>query len=223
MSIVTSSTPRRHFLGGVAAATAALALGRWSPANAASLSAALEPTDFDESWIGRIKGKHKQVFDCVSANDGFGAAFAANFIDSYKQAHKLNDKDVTAVVSFRHMSMPLTLSDDLWSKYHIGEVIGVNDPKTNAPATRNPYRDAIMMRPGLTYEQLIANRGVIMTACNMALGALSGMAAAKAGVTADVAAKEWTAGLLPGVVLVPSGVYAVNRAQEAGCTYCFGG
>lgn len=220
MSMDKSTTQRRHFLGGVAAATAALALGRWSPANAAVLEASV---DFDDSWVGRIKGKHKQVFDCVSANDGFGAAYALNFIDSYKSAHKLNDSDVTAVVSFRHASMPLTLPDSIWAKYKIGEALGIKDPKTSAPATRNPFRDAIMMRPGLTYEQMIADRGVIITACNMALGALSGMTASKAGVNADEAAKEWAASLLPGVVLVPSGVYAVNRAQEAGCTYCYGG
>jgi hypothetical protein len=29
--------------------------------------------------------------------------------------------------------------------------------------------------------------------------------------------------LLKGVSLGASGVYAVNRAQEAGCTYCYAG
>ena len=64
---------------------------------------------------------------------------------------------------------------------------------------------------------------MIICACNIALTVVSSMAAPKAGVTADVAKKEWTANLLPGVVLVPSGVYAVNRAQETGCTYCYAG
>lgn len=221
MPTATFSTPRRHFLSGIAATAAALAIGRWSPAAAASLA---DPSvGLDDSWLERITGKHKQVFDCVSANDGFGAAFALNYIDSYKAAHQLSDKDVTAVVTFRHMAMPLAVSDAIWQKYHVGEALGIKDPKTNAPATRNPYRDAIMMRPGLTYERMMADRGVIITVCNMALGALSGMTAAKAGVTPDEAKKEWTEGLLPGVVLVPSGVYAVNRAQEAGCTYCYAG
>ena len=35
--------------------------------------------------------------------------------------------------------------------------------------------------------------------------------------------KDWVAGVLPGIQLVPSGVLAVNRAQEHGCTYCFAG
>jgi len=79
------------------------------------------------------------------------------------------------------------------------------------------------MRPGLTYEQAIANRGLVMVACNLALTVLSEMAGKKVGVAAEQAKKDWEAGLLKGVYLAPSGVYAVNRAQQAGCSYCYGG
>jgi hypothetical protein len=40
---------------------------------------------------------------------------------------------------------------------------------------------------------------------------------------ADEAAKEWAANVVPGVTIIPSGTWGVNRAQEAGCTYCAGG
>lgn len=217
-----SPTPRRTFLQRVAAASAALVAGGWSAAAAQPFAAGVAARPSDD-WLDRITGKHRQVFDCVSPNDGFGAAFGLNLLDSYKLADNLGDGDVTAVVSYRHAAMPLMLNDAIWAKYHIAEHFGIKDPKTGQLATRNIFRDSIMARPGLTYERAIAERGLIMTACNMALGALSGMLAGKAGVSAEQAKQEWTAGLLPGVVLVPSGVYAVNRAQEKGCTYCFGG
>jgi intracellular sulfur oxidation DsrE/DsrF family protein len=35
--------------------------------------------------------------------------------------------------------------------------------------------------------------------------------------------KEWVAGLLPGIQVVPSGVWAIGRAQERGCGYIFAG
>jgi len=35
--------------------------------------------------------------------------------------------------------------------------------------------------------------------------------------------KDWQAGLLPGITIVPSGVWAVGRAQENKCAYCFAG
>ncbi len=52
---------------------------------------------------------------------------------------------------------------------------------------------------------------------------LSKQLAGNAGVSADDAAKEWAANLVPGITLLPTGVWGVNRAQEAGCTYCAGG
>jgi hypothetical protein len=196
-------------------------LGRWSTASAEVVE--LHETAIADQWISRIKGKYRQVFDCTSPNDGFGAAYPLNFSDSTKEALKVPDSDIGAVVVFRHMSMPLVLTDAMWAKYKVGELLGVKDPKTNAPATRNIFRDNVPFRPGLTYEKEITDRGVIIVACNLALTVVSGMLAPKAGVTADQAKKEWTANILPGVNLAASGVYAVNRAQQAGCTYCYGG
>src|SRR5439155_6974444 len=147
-------------------------------------------------------------------------AFALNYLDSASQALKLPEKDLTPVVVLRHWSMPLALNDSVWAKYKIGELINVKDPKTNAPATRNIFFNNIPLHPGITYEQAAANRGVILVACNMALNALAGMAAPKVGVPVDQAKKEWEAGLFKGVSLAASGVYAVNRAEEAGCSYC---
>lgn len=215
----SSPTPRRGFVGAVVAGAAALIAGRWSTAAAAtapSLPAANPAAD----WTKRIRGKHRQVFDATEPNNGFAAVYALNFIETSKQANHLTDADHTAVVSYRHFAMPLTLNDATWAKYKIGEIIHVNDPKTNAPATRNIFRDNVTFYPGLTYESIMANRGVIMTACNLALTVLSGFGAEKAGVSKEQAKADWMAGLLPGVVLLPSGVYAVNRAQEAGCTFC---
>ena len=221
MSHSVSGTHRRGFLGGIAAGAASLVVGRWSTATAEVLELT-ERSALSDEWVSRIKGKYRQVFDNTSANEGWGAAFPVTFIDSTKEAVKVSDSDITAVSVFRHFGMPLMLNDAIWAKYHIGEMIGVKDPKTNAPATRNIFCDNVPLRPGLTYQQLIW-KGVIFVACNMALTVISGMAAPKAGVTADVAKKEWTAGLIPGVNLAASGVYAVNRAQQAQCTYCYGG
>ena len=39
----------------------------------------------------------------------------------------------------------------------------------------------------------------------------------------EEAAREWAANVVPGVTIIPSGTWGVNRAQEAGCTYCAGG
>jgi hypothetical protein len=69
----------------------------------------------------------------------------------------------------------------------------------------------------------LLERGVVFGASNIALQIQSKMLAGNAGVTAEEAAKEWAANVIPGITIVPSGTWGVNRAQEAGCTYCAGG
>lgn len=216
-------TPRRSFVKTVAAGAAALIATNPTIGKAENAFVNSSPAD---DWVKRIHGTHKQVVDITMPNSGFAPVFALNFIDGYK-AQGVPESQLTSVLSFRHFALPLVLNDSIWAKYKFAGMIGAMDAKTNAPATRNIYRDAILLHPGLTYEQILAGKAtkatIIMTACNVALHALSSMTAANAGVSPEAAAEEWKAALLPGVVLVPSGVYAISRAQEAGCTYCFGG
>jgi hypothetical protein len=222
MSTVVTGTPRRGFLGSIAVGAATLVLGRLSTADA-EVGALFSGPTVSDAWLARLTGKYRQVFDCTGPNEGFGVLFGLTFLETTKSALKVADKDVTPAIVYRHFAMPLLLQDSAWAKYKIGELVGVKDPKTNAPATRNIFKDEILGHPGLTYEQAMAKNGIIMVACNMALTVLSGMTAAKAGVTAEQAKTDWTNAVLPGAYLAPSGVYAVNRAQQAGCTYAFGG
>lgn len=224
-----ASTPRREFLerlgvGAAAFAAAAIPLmprEAFASTSAASASGARVP--WSDAWLDKITGKHKQFFDAVTYNDGFALAFAMNFLNLNHEAYGLTDKDLTAVVGFRHFSMPMSLPDAMWAKYKIGETFQVTDPATKAPAVRNPFTHPDGVRAPGSDIPTLTGRGVIFTVCNVALTVLSGMAASKAGVTADAAKQDWTQNLLPGMTLVPVGVLAVNRAQEHGCTYCYGG
>jgi len=47
--------------------------------------------------------------------------------------------------------------------------------------------------------------------------------ASNAGVSAEEAAKEWAANIVPGVTVIPSGTWGLDRAPEAGCPYWAGG
>jgi hypothetical protein len=216
-----SSTPRRGFLGGSAAGAGALLLGRWSTASA-EVATLAESSVMADEWVARIKGKYKQVFDVTSASNVFGAAYPLNFINSTKEATSAPAGDIMAVAVFRHFAMPLVLNDAVWAKYKLGEILDLKDPKTNAHATRNFMKDAIPLH-NISYAQLIARPDVVVVACNLALTVISSMAAPKAGATPEQAKKDFTAGMLPGAHLAASGVYAVNRAQQAGCTYCYAG
>ena len=217
---------RRSFLGTLAVGTAALAAGGVALGGGARLAeAATSDASPDDAWLGRLTGKHRQYFDAVSLNDGFPLGFAMNFLTLNNEAYNIPDKQLTAVVGLRHFAIPMAFTDDIWARYKLGEFSKFNDPATTAPATRNIFyhaHDGDLIFPDMAIEKLQA-RGTIFTVCNMALGVLSGMTSQNAGVTPEVAKREWVAGLIPGMTLVPAGVLAVNRAQEKGCSYCYAG
>jgi intracellular sulfur oxidation DsrE/DsrF family protein len=83
---------------------------------------------------------------------------------------------------------------------------------------------ADQLLPGYGIDELLS-KGVLMGVCNVALTVFSGMLAAKmgGGATGDSVKADLVANLVPGIVVVPSGVLAVNRTQEKGCTYTFAG
>ena len=222
MSDTERLAPRREFMKTVGISAAAIAV------SAVSVRAGAEQVDSaspDEAWLKRLTGKHRQVFDAVSPNDGWGLVFASTFINKNMEAYGLKPHEITTVLSLRHMAMPLALNSAMWSKYKLGQMLNVTDKSTKSPAARNVYAN---VKPGDVFMDgasvdSILSRGGIVTACNVALTVLSGMAAGAAGLPAAGAPDEWRANLLPGVVVVPAGVLALNRAQEHNCTYCFAG
>jgi intracellular sulfur oxidation DsrE/DsrF family protein len=57
----------------------------------------------------------------------------------------------------------------------------------------------------------------------MAMTVYSNVVAMQTGGKAEDILKDWTANVLPGVQVVPSGVWALGRAQEKQCAYIFAG
>lgn len=184
----------------------------------ATSAAAATPEDDGPNWPGTVPGRHRQVFDATEPNGGLPLTFAHTFRTTNAPGA------ATAVVVLRHAAMPLAVDSPLWAKYKIGEANGINDPETKAPATKNPWlhpKPGVLMTDAIALDRMVA-AGILFGVCNVALVNISGRLAANAGVTAEEAAREWAANLIPGMTLLPSGVWAVNRAQEAGCTYCMG-
>jgi intracellular sulfur oxidation DsrE/DsrF family protein len=135
------------------------------------------------------------------------------------------DGDVTAVLILRHDSIPMAMESGLWSKYKFGKVFKITDGATKAPAVRNMFwkpKPNELPLPGMALNELI-DSGVMVGVCDMALTVYSMRVAATMKLNAEECKKEWVAGILPGIELVPSGVLAINRAQEHGCTYCWAG
>ena len=61
--------------------------------------------------------------------------------------------------------------------------------------------------------------GVQFCVCNMAITVYSAIVAMQTNGKAEDIKKDWTDNLLPGIQVVPSGVWALGRAQEKQCSY----
>ncbi len=211
--------PRREFLAMAGAGALALATGSATKHASSFSSSSPDP------WLGPLSGKHKMYFDATSATGGWPLAYAMNWLATGPAAYGEKESDFSAVVGARHFAAVMALNDSIWAKYPIGAMVNVIDPQTKAPAKRNIFfksQTGDMMFTDAAIDKLQA-RGVVVVACSVALGAISGMAGGQVGVPEAQAKAEFIASLLPGVKLVPSGVFAVAHAQEKGCAYCFAG
>ncbi|MEO6490781.1 MAG: twin-arginine translocation signal domain-containing protein [Ferruginibacter sp.] len=225
------TSPRRKFLQTVAAGTAALSIaGVISPfqqVKAGPLAESNEPGP--DEWFNQIKGKHRMVFDATQPHDMFPFAWPKVFTLT-NAATGTPEKDCSVVVVLRHAAIGYAMEDSLWSKYNFGELFKADDHLTKKPATRNPFwkpTPGEYKVPGLGPVAIGINElqenGILFCVCNMALTVYSAIVAEQMKMDAAQVKAEWMKGILPGIEVMPSGVWAVGRAQEKGCAYCFAG
>lgn len=217
------SSSRRDFVQRAAFVSAGLtALPSFLPADLAP--DVTQGTPWDLTWVGKIQGKHRAVFDCAEPESGYGVWRANAWFGQYMDVMKAKAADLSPVIILRHNAIALAMHHDFFTKYGLGKKFGITHPLTGQPVDRNPAlldeRDGIPapFNNSALGKQLA--RGVVVLACNLALQ-LDIVAHVKAtdNVSDDEARKRSLAGMVPGVILQPSGVFAAVRAQEARCAY----
>ena len=242
----SSTTPRRQFIGELAAGAAALAAVACAPAATATSTQAPAPTPppstaantapttpplpippqtWDVSWTQRITAKHKVVFDSPEIEEGTALYHAVSYLQSVKDVFGTGDSDASVVVVLRHAAVPLLYNDAMWEKYSIGTATKTLDQKTKEPVTRNIYYQRldgqgkpVEDRPTPTIRSL-TSRGVIFVGCDLATRNFARrFADATKQEMRDVYA-ELKANLVPGASLLTTGVFATLLAQEAGCSF----
>ncbi len=177
-----------------------------------------------EEWFSKLKGSHRIVYDATSIHDGMSIVWSWVFLDSNNQTGS-RDQDVTSMVVFRHNAFALALDDRIWSSYKLGKLLKIVNPGTGVPVTKNPYWNppvGDMPESGMSIETLMA-RGAMFCVCERSLSVYSAIVARNKNLRPETVKQEWIDGMLPGVQLVPSGVWALERAQRNGCSYCFAG
>jgi len=177
-----------------------------------------------EDWFKGIKGTHRIVYDGSTPHGGLPVLWNWAFYLSHNSTES-PDSDITAMTVLRHTAIPLALTDEVWSKYKLGEFFGIND-YTKKAAIRNPFfepKDGDYPINGPAGIKAQQERGAMFCVCNLALQVYSGKYAEKMGGDPTEIYNEWIGGVIPGIELVPSGVWALGHAQKNGCGYIFAG
>ncbi len=222
---------RRDFLRQLTLATAAVGSGAIvSPLGAEELNRAADHfgapnAAWDMSWVDQLqRAQYRAVFDSPTLSDGAALDLAAGIQDNFKEVYG-SDDGVRMVIVMRQLGQVMAFNDDLWNRYGIGEDRKVNDPLTKQPARRNPYLKALPGDPDWAVSSKLETlhaRGAIFLVCNRASMNWAAGAAERTKKDVEQVRNDVRTGLVPGATLMPTGVFALVRAQNAGCAYMKG-
>lgn len=215
---------RRSFLGRLAAGAAAAAGALGLDPGPLEAEPRVPPLSdkWDMSWVDRVNGRFRAVFDSPKIEDGGEIWRAATWRNQIIDVYGVKDADVNPVLVIRHAGIPLVMNDAFWARHNIGKKRKVKDPMTGKTAGHNPigpneWRKEV---PAWMADALIprfVDRGGTVLACNFAFGLMVHLESEIDKEHAKEARERALTCLLPGVILQPSGFFALLEAQRAGC------
>jgi hypothetical protein len=221
-------TSRREFVTKAGQLASAVSLTTLTPA-AAFAAASFSPASaadgaWDLGWLATLaSATDRAVFDWPSLGDPADPIMlelAARYLDNCEAAYAPRKYEARVVLNIRTQAVAAGLNDATWERYALGAQYQVNDPTTKKPAVRNPfwYRAPDPL-PGIALPTLpdLLGRGAIVLVCDFALGHLADRLAAKNSRPAADVHRELRSGFITGAFAVPSGIFGLAKAQNAGC------
>ena len=221
------SQDRREFLGTLLAAGVAPELVRQSagPSDAEGFAAAdllhhrrgaKRAEEWDLSWVGRLTGSHRAVFDWPQPNASAGLWRAGIWKKQVVEHLGAKPEEVSVVLVIRHGAIPMIMGDEFWERHQLGKTRKLKDPFTNKTAARNPYRRFEGRNQGSSIEGFLQSGGIVL-ACGFAFGFMVSLEAKLQNKPAAEVRPQVLAEVIPGIVIQPSGFFALLEAQRNGC------
>ena len=218
------TTTRRKFLDSLALGAGALAVAPGALAAApAEFRMDVAQGDWDTRWPSRLTGRVRTVFDVPEIESGYGVWRASIWARQYEQVNRIPARELHTALVIRHNAIILAMQQGFWDRYGIGKRMNVTHPVTGAATDRNPAllteADGVSATQATFALAPFMARGGIALACDLALQDLVALIMSEDKVperAAQTQAKQW---LVPGVILQPSGVFAVLMAQQQQALY----
>jgi hypothetical protein len=232
MSIDSDTASRRGFLTDVGRLASTVALAGCAPLSVATSNPRMHDVsnvgsgDWDLRWIETLRpATDRAVFDWPSLGDPADPIvleIAERYLDNCRSAYRTGTYDARVVLNIRTQAIGAAMSDRVWEQYSLGAEYNANDPATQKPAIRNPFwHRAPSPAPGITLPSMadLVDRGAVILVCDFAMGHLSRRLATKLGRSPEDVHADLRNGLTRSAYAVPSGIFGLARAQNAGCAY----
>lgn len=205
------SSSRRRFLGALGAGAILPALPAIGVVATPGRSPVPTSADWDMSWVKRITGTHRAVFDVPEYGEGDGVWRASMWPGQVREVYGA-DVTVNSVLVLRHNAIDFVMNDAFWARFPIGEEAEWKAPRSEEWIKANPVREML---------QQFHEGGGITLACDLAFAFVVDRyrGEGEARRPAAEARPEAIADMLPGVTILPSGFFAAIAAQEAGCKF----
>ncbi len=178
----------------------------------------------------------KQVYEWPNIANTLIFANIRNSLNGFQFSYDIPADAIQVVVQAYSSATPATFDDFIWEKYRFGEALGVRDPQTNEPATRNIWFNTQVSYTTLTpgrqptdrshpfYDDTsiegLQRRRVLFLACHQSTHALASAASASGRnpdqKSVDEIVAEFRQHFLPGVIETPAGVGELVRLQNMG-------
>ncbi len=195
----------------------------------------LRPADYNEKqmWAAlKTKKPHKIVYQSVEPKliiPGLASLYIhiQNSLNADEFSFAWGKNNIAAAAVLYGPSIILALNDAMWAKYNFGAAFGCKDA-SGQPEKANVYYKAQTTMSldgdpgagGNIYQdwsgEACLKRGAVFMVCHNALTAFAGMMAMGMGADPHATLAEWKANMLPGFMIVPAGVGALQAAMENG-------
>jgi hypothetical protein len=173
------------------------------------------------SWVGRIRGRHRVVFDAPDLSEGDPILRAVVWGKQYQEVFGTEPSKTSRVLVLRHLGIHFAMNDAYWARFPIASEHGFLDAAGRG-LTVNPVRAPRAEVPepfrSMTLEAFQESGGIVV-ACQLALAHYVVPRYVAGGLSETAAMAAAARDVLPGVIMQPSGIFAVSVAQEADCKY----
>jgi hypothetical protein len=218
------NTNRREFLDRLAVGTAAiggLTMGLAAlPTRLEAAGIALNTqTGWNTTWPEQLTGRIRTVFDVPEIESGYGVWRASIWAFQYEATLGVPARECATALVLRHNAIVLAMKQEYWDAYGVGKDGSIPHPVTQEPTTRNPALLGEADGLGKPYSEFnlerFQQRGGVVLACDLALQDVIATIAKQDGLAPEAARAKALSLMAPGVILQPSGVFAVLLAQQA--------